>query len=383
MSSITGGFEMIIDGHSYCVPQIDSKVGYPTLEHKMKLLQSELGGHSQPVWNVSDRKKADNSTLIDQKTGDLRKVEWTRVNGGIAWKIDGQTFTKQYVPPMLHNLECPPEVLIREMDYAEVDAGLLHTYPMMGTPEFLNNYLNEAVQKFPKRLYRLISIREGDLTKDVDEVIKMIDVERRRGGVAGLQFIPGFYYQSLDDSSSGNWNSDSLRPFWDAIYEMNLPVYFTLVGGRGSKIYERSWMDSYLAEQRVLLGWLNQYPGLNVVVTHGLPWTAYLENGQINFPEEIWDIFKSPNCHLQILIPIQMGARWEYPWKESEPIIKKAVERIGANRIIWGTDMPMVARFCTYKQALDQFRVHCDFLSDSERMDIIGGTAAKVMGITS
>ena len=383
MSSITGGFEMIIDGHSYCVPQIDSKVGYPTLEHKMKLLQSELGGHSQPVWNVSDRKKADNSTLIDQKTGDLREVEWTRVNGGIAWKIDGQTFTKQYVPPMLHNLECPPEVLIREMDYAEVDVGLLHTYPMMGTPEFLNNYLNEAVQKFPKRLYRLISIREGDLTKDVDEVIKMIDVEQRRGGVAGLQFIPGFYYQSLDDSSSGNWNSDSLRPFWNAIYEMNLPVYFTLVGGRGSKIYERSWMDSYLAEQRVLLGWLNQYPGLNVVVTHGLPWTAYLENGQINFPEEIWDIFKSPNCHLQILIPIQMGARWEYPWKESEPIIKKAVERIGANRIIWGTDMPMVARFCTYKQALDQFRVHCDFLSDSERMDIIGGTAAKVMGITS
>ena len=373
---------MIIDGHSYCLPQLDSKVGYPTLEHKMKLLQSELGGHIQPVWNVADRKRADNSTLIDQHTGDLRDVEWTRVNGGLAWKIDGQTYTKQYVPPMLHNLESP-EVLIREMDYAEVDVGLLHTYPMIGTPKFLNDYLNKAVQKFPKRLYRLISITEGDLIRDVDKVIEMIDEQRRLGGVAGLQFIPGFYYQSLDDSSSGNWNSDSLRPFWNAIYEMNLPVYFTLVGGRGSKIYERSWMDSYLAEQRVLLGWLNQYPGLNVVVTHGLPWTAYLENGQINFPEEIWDIFKSPNCHLQILIPIQMGARWEYPWKESEPIIKKAVERIGANRIIWGTDMPMVARFCTYKQALDQFRVHCDFLSDSERMDIIGGTAAKVMGITS
>ena len=374
---------MIIDGHSYCLPQLDSKVGYPTLEHKMKLLQSELGGHIQPVWNVADRKRADNSTLIDQHTGDLRDVEWTRVNGGLAWKIDGQTYTKQYVPPMLHNLECPPEVLIREMDYAEVDVGLLHTYPMIGTPKFLNDYLNKAVQKFPKRLYRLISITEGDLIRDVDKVIEMIDEQRRLGGVAGLQFIPGFYYQSLDDSSPDTWDSASLRPFWDAIYKMNLPVYFTLIGGRGSKIYERSWMDSYLAEQKVLLGWLNRYPGLNVVVTHGLPWTGYLENGQINFPEEIWDIFKSPNCHLQILIPIQMGARWEYPWKESEPIIKKAIERIGANRIIWGTDMPMVARFCTYKQALDQFRVHCDFLSDAERKDIIGGTAARVMGITN
>ena len=45
--------------------------------------------------------------------------------------------------------------------------------------------------------------------------------------------------------------------------------------------------------------------------------------------------------------------------------------------------MPMVARFCTYKQALDQFRVHCDFLSDAERKDITGGTAARVMGITN
>ena len=183
---------MIIDGHSYCLPQMDSKVGYPTLEHKMKLLQSELGGHIQPVWNVADRKKADNFTLIDQHTGDLRDVEWTRVNGGLAWKIDGQTYTKQYVPPMLHNLECPPEVLIREMDYAEVDVGLLHTYPMIGTPKFLNDYLNKAVQKFPKRLYRLISITEGDLIRDVDKVIEMIDEQRRLGGVAGLQFIPGF-----------------------------------------------------------------------------------------------------------------------------------------------------------------------------------------------
>ena len=164
---------------------------------------------------------------------------------------------------------------------------------------------------------------------------------------------------------------------------MNLPVYFTLIGGRGSKLDERSWIDDYLDEQRILLEWMNQYPGLNVVVTHGLPWTVGLENGKINFPEEIWDIFKSPNCHLQLVIPIQMGGMWEYPWKEAAPIIKLAVERIGANRIIWGTDMPMVARFCTYKQALDQFRVHCNFLSDSERKDIIGGTAARVMNINN
>jgi predicted TIM-barrel fold metal-dependent hydrolase len=374
---------LIIDGHNYCVPELDSKVGYNSLEQKMKLLQAELGGHSQPVWNIKNRVMADNSTLINSNTGELRNIEWTRVNGALAWSIDGETYTKQYLPPMLHNLECPPEVLIREMDYAGVDIGLLHTYPMLGAPDYLNNYLNNAVQKFPDRLRRLISIRESDLITNLGKVIETLEKETKLQGVSGLQFIPGFYYQGLNNNSSNTWNSKEIRPFWDAIYKMNLPVYFTLIGGRGSKLYERSWMDDYMDEQRILLEWLNQYSGLNVVVTHGLPWTAGLENGKINFPEEIWDIFKSPNCNLQILIPIQMGAKWEYPWKESEPIIKLVVERIGANRIIWGTDMPMVARFCTYKQALDQFRVHCNFLSDSEREDIIGRTAARVMNINN
>jgi predicted TIM-barrel fold metal-dependent hydrolase len=61
--------------------------------------------------------------------------------------------------------------------------------------------------------------------------------------------------------------------------------------------------------------------------------------------------------------------------------VKECVERVGASRLIWGTDMPMVARFCTYRQSMDQFRVHCDFLSDAERADILGGTVARVMGI--
>ena len=75
------------------------------------------------------------------------------------------------------------------------------------------------------------------------------------------------------------------------------------------------------------------------------------------------------------------GGRWEYPWVETEPTIKECVQRIGADRLIYGTDMPMVARYCTYRQTLDQFRKHCDFLSESERQAIIGGTAARVMGV--
>ena len=50
---------------------------------------------------------------------------------------------------------------------------------------------------------------------------------------------------------------------------------------------------------------------------------------------------------------------------------------------MWGTDMPMVGRHCTYQQAQNQYRVHCDFLTEDQRQDILGGAVASVMGIGS
>ena len=106
-----------------------------------------------------------------------------------------------------------------------------------------------------------------------------------------------------------------------------------------------------------------------------------MQGDKIVFPEEIWEPFQSRNCYMQIVIVIQVGRRWEYPWKETESALEECVERIGSDRLIWGTDMPMVARFCTYTQCLDQFRRHCEFLTDEQRADILGGTAARLMGV--
>jgi len=376
---------MIIDGHNYCVPQMDAPQGYASVDQKMLRVQAELGGHHQPVWRVRDRALGDNSTLIDPETGELQDVQWTRDLGRLAWTVDGETYTKQYLPPMLNNLECPPEVLIREMDYAGVDVGLLHTYSLLGSPGFLNRYLGDATRRFPDRLYRLVLTTEADIPRHTDGAVRRLQDEVAGGGVVGLQFSPGFYYNPGPGGGEGHdepWDDGAMRPFWQAVASMKLPVYFTLIGGRGRLTYERSWRESYLEEQGVLMRWMERYPDIPAVITHGLPWTAFLEGDRISFPEEIWRVFESPQCHLQLLIPIQMGGRWEYPWKEVEPTVQECVQRIGADRLIWGTDMPMVGRFCTYRQALDQYRTHCDFLSDGERRDILGGTAARVMGLS-
>ena len=367
---------MIIDGHSYSFPPMDSAEGFATLEDNMRAVQSEFSGHHQPVWRVRDRAPADNDTLIDPETRRLRDVRWTRDIGRLVWEYDGETYTKQYLPPLLHNLECPPEVLIAEMDYAGVDMAVLHQSPQFGV---LNEFLTLAVNRYPSRLVRLISVRDGETPGDPDAAIQELEGQAPAAGSCGFQFFPRAYYLG---GNTEPWDDGAMRPFWEAVAHTGMPVYFTLLGARVEKRYSFAERDAYLDEQRILMRWMERYPDATVVVTHGLPWRSFLEgDDHMEFPKDIWEPFRAPQCHLQLLFPIQLGGLWEYPWRETEPTVKECLEHVGADRLIWGTDMPMVARFCTYRQTIDQYRVHCEFLSDSEREAVLGGTVARVMGI--
>ena len=39
----------------------------------------------------------------------------------------------------------------------------------------------------------------------------------------------------------------------------------------------------------------------------------------------------------------------------------------GASKLVWGSDMPNLERFCTYRQCVDYVRKHCPFLTREPR----------------
>ena len=53
----------------------------------------------------------------------------------------------------------------------------------------------------------------------------------------------------------------------------------------------------------------------------------------------------------------------------------------GAHRLMWGSDMPNVEWFCTYRQSLDYVRRYCPFLTAREKDLILGDTCAAFYGI--
>ena len=72
---------------------------------------------------------------------------------------------------------------------------------------------------------------------------------------------------------------------------------------------------------------------------------------------------------------------YDYPMPQIRSALEKVVQRLGADRLMWGTDIPMVMRFQTYRQSLDSLRLNLDFLDQADIDLICGGNTARLMGV--
>jgi predicted TIM-barrel fold metal-dependent hydrolase len=104
-------------------------------------------------------------------------------------------------------------------------------------------------------------------------------------------------------------------------------------------------------------------------------------------PKELMPILKLPNAYFEVgyVLAYENWDIWhqnyEYPYPLHTEVIKRIYDEIGAQRLIWGSDMPNIYRTCTYQQCIDLVKIHFDFMSDEEKKLVLGGTAAKLFGI--
>ena len=289
--------------------------------------------------------------------------------GRFEWTVDGEDYFKQYLPPSVTDMSYSPESLVAEMDYAEVDMALLHRTPYLGVG---NDFYADCVRRFPDRLLGLAHVEEWLVERDPDTAVAKVRRAIEQLGLHGLQFIPAQLYRA---GQGGQWEGPAFRPFWDGVTELKVPVFLSIFERRDPKL------ESYLAELNALQRWMDRYPDVNVVITHGFSWRMFVDGDRIRLPKEVWAPFDNPRLHLKLLFPISLGDIWDYPMAEVRPTIEECVQRIGARRLIWGSDMPVVMRFWTYRQNLEYIRSYCHFLSPQELEQIMGGNVARVMGV--
>ncbi len=371
---------MIYDGHAYIFPDMKGDGGFEDRDEFQRHLQLAIASHFMPVWRRRDRVVGDNSGLLDPsmprgfgalKEADFRATEF----GRFEWTADGEDYFKQYMPPSVVDMEFTADDLIAEMDYAEVDWALLHRTPYLGIG---NGLVADAVRAYPDRIQALAHVPEWKIAPDPDGAIAELDHAISDLGLHGLQMLPdhmALYGQSTD------WVSEPLAPFWEHFATLGVPLFVT--PGYTSLARTDSGAGMDLTEFETISRFMECYPDVPVVLTHGLSWRSFADENGIDVPDAAYDALPigNPNFHVQLLFAIFCGGMYDFPMRQIRPALEKVVERLGADRLMWGTDIPMVMRFQTYLQSRESLSLNLDFLDQADIDLICGGNAARLMGV--
>jgi predicted TIM-barrel fold metal-dependent hydrolase len=366
---------VIFDSHVYCFVSPDEPAGHASAEAHLREVQVFHALHHQPAWRTRDRTPSDAGRLLDPTPEDpLRAAPGMafrvdRVHHRLAWTIDGEEHTKQIYPPNLHDVSFGPGSCIGEMDYAGVDAALVHVDRALGLDVA---YLADCVRRYPGRLYSMAPVDEAAIGRDTDRVIRELDDAIRNRGLHAIKFIPEYAYRG----GSGPWDDGPFRPFWQAAVGLGVPIFFTL-GAAPSHLDER---DGFLAELAVLKRWMDRYPDVDASVTHGFPYRAFLEDDRVVVPDAIWEPWQNPRLHLEVSFPVRLGDRFDYPYREVWPVLESMLRHVGSARLLWGTDMPFQNRFCTYRQSRRWIET-CGLLDGPELADVMGQTVARLLAV--
>ena len=359
---------MIIDSHLHMFPPMGGASGHRSRKEHMQFVQREISLHHLPVLRATDSEEVNlEQSLLDGNGYAVDNLTDVSFRGGefgrLTWTHQGTDYYKQFLPPHATDLSAPVDLMVAQMNHAGIDKAVLHTGHTYGR---LNKFLSSAVQKFSDRLWAMALVDEWKAHEQsqIDELDHAIDGL----GLSGLWFdTRNIYFKG------GPYGIDhpANTPFFNHVRDRNIPIYWNCPSPEPTR-------ESYMETLLTLGRWLDRYPEIPCVLTNGFPFDYFKSPRGIVFPEDFWQVLDAPNLLVEICFPIITGGRMAYPYEELWPIIDQFYQRLGPTKLVWGSDMPNVERFCTYRQCLDYLRLNCDFIPQAEMNLICGDNVAKL-----
>ena len=361
----------IVDAHCHIFPPLAGACGFPDAATHLLHQQRSMHVHgnqpyrrasdgaivtARPLWSKDDPSEAGRRTDVGFRVGRCGRFEWT---------ADGEDQYVQFLPPHMSDMAAPAEVVVREMDYAGIALSILQNDHIYGN---LAEDFAAAATAYPGRFAGLAQVEEAFAFRDA-EIARFVD-QVDRLGMVGLYFTTtGLFrngYTRLPDQPDYD-------PLWQEVERRGLTVAW--VHSANSPV------GSYEDEMRHLAAIVERHPGIRHVLVHGIPTALYADDGdRLRLPGVLERLIADGPVFAEVLYPIAWGGRVEYPYPRALLHVRQLVERFGAGRFLWGSDMPNVARYCTYRQSLDYLGRHADFLSEAERQLIFRDTALALYG---
>jgi predicted TIM-barrel fold metal-dependent hydrolase len=271
------------------------------------------------------------------------------------WEIDPPRYPVGPTAPNFTSLPDEPataDELIADMDAHGVDVTVL---VQTSWSTWDNAYIADSVQRFPDRFVGHGMVDPQDEADNAAAVQHWIEDR----GLVGFRFHPMYYKDEQVLTTPGN------RRMWEVLAELDAVVQFHTSPPFANQIAEIA----------------TRHPGLKLLIDHmGYP---NLDEGPGPW-QPIVELARHPNLYMKIS-DVKGRSRQEFPFADMHEYVRVLLNAFGAERCLWGTGYPGRHRtkhnWLSLGDELRLVREGFDFLTESQRDQILGGTAAEVWGL--
>jgi predicted TIM-barrel fold metal-dependent hydrolase len=225
----------------------------------------------------------------------------------------------------------PPEKLLPLLDIAGIHQAVIMTYvDLPGVNPQALDYISEVVERYASRLIGFVRLNPMHRI----EAARALERAVLESGFRGVKLHP--------TTTLAHPAEDATVDLMRRCGELGVPVLF------------HCGDDPYTTPQAIAIG-ARRAPGTTVVLGH--------MGGYFHVDEAIAEAERLPNLYLET-------SAMPYPKK-----ITEAVDRVGADRVLFGSDGPGC------NPSLELKKVRLANLSAKDEEKVLGGTAERVLGI--
>ncbi len=278
--------------------------------------------------------------LWDKLTGDISGKPIRNQQNGI---VDFGGSFKQMMPPYMLDGRNTAELLISNMDYAGVSSAVI-------TQEYIdglqNSYLTQAMAKYPNRLFAMgmVEFRQDSFYEQIKTLIT--------SGFKGIK-IPAEKLANAHNRYT--LTTPEFFKVFQLMADNNIILSIDLDEG-----------SSQVAEMNEII---SSFPTLKIAIGHF---------GMVNRPhwQEQIKLAKNENVYIE-----SGGITWLfhkefYPYHGAIQAIQTAIDLVGEDKLMWGSDYPRTMTEITYKMSYDFITKSTD-LSEQFKGKFLGKTAQK------
>lgn len=254
-----------------------------------------------------------------------------------------------------------PEMLIAHMDCAGVDKAVILQGPFYGE---LNDYVAGAVYDYPNRLAGMACYDPWSCNANsyFEEQIAGMNFTGLKLECSVSSGYCGIHPDAKLDDTTLAW-------LWKSLEQSGMVLILDL-GAPGTISYQT----------RAVRQIAQRHANLKIVIAHlAQPSPAVEANPELwRLWKEQIELGKLPNVWFDTASLPAYVSYERYPYPTINKYLHHVIDRIGAEKVMWGTDIPGLLTHATYPQLVVLAGLHTVFLSAPEQKMILGGNALKL-----